>query len=104
MTAKLSKESIALIMKMFHEGSATVDIAKAVDCAPSTVVRHLNAAGIVIGNTGGRPKELTPEYLAMALEMKSRGCTWMDVEAEIGFHRKTFQGELRAQRNQACAM
>lgn len=95
MTAKLSDESVSRIMEMFQAKTPTVDIAKAVDCSPSTVVRHLNAAGIVIGNTGGKPKQLTTEYLVMALGMRAQGIPWLTVEKKIGFHRSTFQGELR---------
>jgi len=100
MTAKLPDESVSRIMELFQAKTPTVEIAKEVGCSPSTVVRHLNAAGIFIGNTGGKPKELTPEYLAMALDMRSQGFIWKEVEKKIGFHRSTFQGELRAMRNQ----
>ncbi|MGF6153971.1 helix-turn-helix domain-containing protein [Pseudomonas fluorescens] len=99
MTAKLSDESISLIMRMFKSGTPTADIAKAVGCAPSTVVKYLNAAGIVLGNKG-KPKQLTAEYLTLALDMRARGAKWCDVEKKIGFHPCTFRRELRAMRAQ----
>ena len=98
MTAKLSPDSVTLIFSMHKKGCETVDIAEAVGCHRSVVVRYLNASGIILGNTGGKPKQLTSEYLNMALDMRGAGSTWHDVEAKIGFHRKTFQRELRAMR------
>lgn len=103
MTAKLSPDSIGLIFSMFDGGAETVAIAEAVGCAPSTVVRYLNAAGIVIGRTGGRPKEITADYLSLALSMRESGATWPDVSKKIGFHQSTFQRELRTMRAQSCS-
>lgn len=100
MTAKLSPDSVGLIFSMHGAGAEVEEIAAAAGCAYSTVVRYLNAAGIVLGNKG-KPKQLTAEYLSMALDMRAAGSTWYDVEQHIGFHRKTFQGELRAQRQNA---
>lgn len=98
MTAKLSPDSVSLIFSMHEKGCGAKDIAKAIGCAYSTIVRFLNASGIVLGGKGGKPKQLTAEYLTMALDMRANGSTWFDVEAKIGFHRKTFQRELRAMR------
>lgn len=95
MTAKLSPDSVGLIFSMHAEGNSIDDITAAVGCSYPTVVRYLNAAGIVLGNKG-KPKQLTPEYLTMALDLRAAGSTWHDVERHIGFHRKTFQGELRS--------
>lgn len=101
MTAKLSPDSIGLIFTMHAAGHPVEHIADAAGCSYPTVVRYLNAAGIVLGNKG-RPKQLTAEYLTLALDMRAHGSTWMDVEKRIGFHRTTFQSELRATRAQAC--
>lgn len=97
MTAKLSPESIGLIFTMNAAGHSAENIADAAGCAHSTVVRYLNAAGIVLGNKG-KPKQLSSEYMAMALDMRAHGSTWYDVEQHIGFHRSTFQARLRAER------
>jgi len=99
MTAKLSPDSIGLIFSMHASGSKAEDIATAVGCAYSTVVHHLNSAGVVLGNKG-RPKQLTPDYMALALDMRAHGSTWYDVEQHVGFHRSTFHSQLRAQRAQ----
>ena len=103
MTAKLSPDSIGLIFTMNAAGHCAEEIADAAGCSYSTVVRYLNSAGIVLGNKGGRPKELTTEYLSMALDMRASGARWVDVEAKIGFCRTTFQSELRAMRAQSCS-
>jgi transposase len=100
MTAKLSPDSVGLIFSMHADGKTADEIAAAAGCSYASVVRYLNAAGIVLGNKG-RPKQLTAEYLSMALDMRASGATWRDVEAKIGFHRQTFLGELRAMRSQA---
>jgi hypothetical protein len=63
-------------------------------------VRYLNAAGIVLGNRGGRPKQCTSGYMDIALDMRAHGQRWIDVEFKLGFHRSTFQSQLRAQRAQ----
>ena len=97
MTAKLSPDSVTLIFSMHEKGCETADIAEAVGCAGSTVVRYLNAAGFILGNKG-RGKQINADYLNLALDMRGAGSTWHDVEAKIGFHRKTFQRELRAMR------
>lgn len=65
MTAKLSPDSIGLIFSMHAAGHSVDEIADAAGCSYSTVVRYLNAAGIVLGNKG-KPKQLTAEYLALA--------------------------------------
>jgi hypothetical protein len=101
MNPKLSPESIGLIFTMHAAGHPPEHIADAAGCAYSTVVRYLNSAGIVLGNKG-RPKQLTAEYLTLALDMRASGKRWIDVEQHIGFHRSTFQGELRAMRAQSC--
>lgn len=103
MTAKLSPDSIGLIFTMHAAGHSAEHIADAAGCSYPTVVRYLNSAGIVLGNNGGRPKELTTEYLSMALDMRAAGSTWYDVETKIGFSRVTFQQELRAMRAQSCS-
>ncbi|MGY2258164.1 hypothetical protein [Pseudomonas sp. SDO55104_S430] len=95
MTAKLSPDSIGLIFTMHAAGHAPDAIADAADCSYPTVVRYLNAAGIVLGNKG-RKRELTDEYVTMALEMRAEGKKWNDIEAHIGFCRQTFQTWIRA--------
>ncbi|WP_207285173.1 helix-turn-helix domain-containing protein [Pseudomonas sp. FW300-N2A2] len=102
MTAKLSPDSVGLIFTMHAAGHPVEHIADAAGCSYPTVVRYLNAAGIVLGNKG-KPKQLTTEYLTMALDMRAAGSTWYDVEHHIGFHRSTFQSELRAMRTQSCS-
>jgi len=102
MTAKLSPDSIGLIYTMHAAGHSAESIADAAGCSYPTVVRYLNSAGIVLGNKG-RPKQLTAEYLSMALDMRAAGSTWYDVETKIGFSRVTFQQELRAMRAQSCS-
>lgn len=97
MTAKLSPDSIGLIFTMRAAGHPVEHIADAAGCSYPTVVRYLNAAGIVLGNKG-KPKQLSTEYLAMALDMRAAGSTWYDVENRVGFHRSTFQGLLRSMR------
>jgi len=100
MTAKLSPDSIGLIFTMHAAGHPVENIADAAGCSYPTVVRYLNAAGIVLGNKG-KPKQLTDDYMALALDMRAHGSTWCDVQKHIGFHRSTFQGQLRATRAQA---
>lgn len=102
MTAKLSPDSVELIFTMRAAGHPVEHIADAAGCSYPTVVRYLNAAGIVLGNKG-RPRQLTADYMALALDMRAHGSTWIDVETHIGFHRSTFQGELRAMRAQSCS-
>lgn len=97
MTAKLSPDSIGLIFTMHAAGHQVDHIADAAGCSYPTVVRYLNAAGIVLGNKG-KPKQLTADYMALALDMRANGSTWYDVQKRIGFHRSTFQGQLRAAR------
>lgn len=99
MTAKLSPDSIGLIFTMNAAGHCAEDIADAAGCSYSTVVRYLNEAGVVLGNKG-RPKQLTADYMALALDMRAHGSTWYDVEQHVGFHRSTFHSQLRAQRAQ----
>lgn len=94
MTAKLSPDSIGLIFTMNAAGHCAEEIADAAGCSYPTVVRYLNAAGIVLGNKG-KPKQLTADYMALALDMRAHGSTWYDVEQHVGFHRKTFQAEIR---------
>jgi hypothetical protein len=101
MTAKLSPDSIGLIFTMNAAKHPVSEIADAAGCSPSTVVRYLNAAGVILGNHGGRPRIATEEYVAMALDMRAHGFTWYDVEQHIGFHRSTFQARLRAERASA---
>lgn len=100
MTAKLSPDSIGLIFTMNAAGHCTEEIADAAGCSYSTVVRYLNEAGVVLGNKG-RPKQLTPDYMALALDMRAHGSPWLDVEKRIGFHRSTFHSQLRAARVQS---
>lgn len=102
MTAKLSEESVNLMMEMFRSGNAAKDISKAVGCATSTVVRYLNEAGIVLGNKG-RTKELTDEYFDLAMSMRSQGVSWEAVGKKIGFSHKTFQAEARLRRAKAMS-
>ena len=97
MTAKLSPDSVGLIFTMHAAGHPVEHIADAAGCSYPTVVRYLNAAGIVLGNKG-KPKQLTADYMAMALDMRAHGSTWYDVQEHVGFHRSTFQSALRAQR------
>ncbi|KJZ41349.1 helix-turn-helix domain-containing protein [Pseudomonas fluorescens] len=99
MTAKLSPDSIGLIFTMNAAGHCAEEIADAAGCSYSTVVRYLNEAGVVLGNKG-RPKQLTADYMALALDMRAHGSTWYDVEQHVGFHRSTFHSQLRAQRAQ----
>ena len=101
MTAKLSPDSVGLIFTMNAAGHCADEIADAAGCSYSTVVRYLNQAGVVLGNKG-KPKQLTPAYLAMGLDMRAGGATWYDVQKRIGFHRSTFQSQLRAMRAQPC--
>lgn len=101
MTAKLSPDAIGLIFTMHAAGHPTDHIADAAGCSCPTVVRYLNAAGIVLGNKGGRPRQLTADYMALALDMRAHGQRWIDVEYKTGFHRSTFQSQLRAARNQS---
>lgn len=102
MTAKLSPDSIGLIFTMHAAGRRVEQIADAAGCSYPTVVRYLNHAGIVLGNKG-RKRELTDDYLNMALDMRAKGTKWDDIEAHIGFCRKTFQTWIRAQRAQSCS-
>jgi len=95
MTAKLSPDSVGLIFSMHADGKTADEIAVAVGCSYASVVRYLNAAGIVLGNKG-RKRELTDEYLNMALDMRAKGTKWDDIEAHIGFCRQTFQTWIRA--------
>lgn len=99
MTAKLSPDSIGLIFTMNAAGHCAEEIADAAGCSYSTVVRYLNEAGVVLGNKG-RPKQLTADYMALALDMRAHWSTWYDVEQHVGFHRSTFHSQLRAQRSQ----
>jgi transposase len=85
---------------MHADGKTADEIAAAAGCSYASVVRYLNAAGIVLGNKG-RKRELTDEYLNMALDMRAKGTKWDDIEAHIGFCRQTFQTWIRAQRAQA---
>lgn len=98
MTAKLSPDSIGLIFKMNASKHPVNEIADAAGCSESTVVRYLNAAGVILGNHGGRPRMVTDEYMTLALDMRAKGKRWIDVEHKIGFHRSTFQARLRAER------
>lgn len=102
MTAKLSPDSIGLIFTMNAAGHPADEIADAAGCSYSTVVRYLNQAGVVLGNKG-RPKQLTADYMALALDMRAHGKRWIDVEYKTGFHRSTFHSQLRAQRAQSCS-
>lgn len=97
MTAKLSPDSIGLIFTMHAAGHPVEHIADAAGCSYPTVVRYLNHAGIVLGNKG-RKRELTDDYLKMALDMRAKGKKWDDIEAHIGFCRQTFQTWIRASR------
>ncbi|SDR01700.1 helix-turn-helix domain-containing protein [Pseudomonas moorei] len=97
----LSPQSIGQIFTMNAAGHPASSIAKAVGCSYPTVVRYLNNAGIVLGNKG-RKRELTDEYLNMALDMRAQGKKWDDIEAHIGFCRQTFQTWIRATRAQSC--
>jgi hypothetical protein len=97
MTAKLSPDSIGLIFTMNASKHPVNEIADAAGCSYSTVIRYLNAAGIVLGNKG-RPRQCTDQYIAMAMDMRSHGSTWYDAGQSIGFHRSTFQARLRAER------
>jgi len=99
MKTKLSPDSIGLMFTMHAAGHPVEHIADAAGCAYSTVIRYLNAAGIVLGNKG-KPRQCTEQYLALALDMRAHGSTWHDVEKRIGFHRSTFHSQLRAQRTQ----
>lgn len=99
MTAKLSPDSVGLIFTMNAAGHRAEEIADAAGCSYPTVVRYLNAAGIVLGNKG-RKRELTDDYLSMALNMRANGTKWDDIEAHIGFCRQTFQTWIRVQRAQ----
>ena len=99
MTAKLSPDSIGLIFTMNAAGHCAEEIADAAGCSYPTVVRYLNHAGIVLGNKG-RKRELTDDYLNMALDMRAKGKKWDDIEAHIGFCRQTFQTWIRVQRTQ----
>ncbi len=101
MTAKLSPDSVGLIFTMHAAGHQVDEIADAAGCSYPTVVRYLNHAGIVLGNKG-RKRELTDEYLNMALDMRAKGTKWDDIEAHIGFCRQTFQTWIRATRAQSC--
>lgn len=98
MTAKLSPDSIGLIFTMNASKHPVNEIADAAGCSESTVVRYLNAAGIILGNHGGRPRLVNDEYMILALDMRAKGKRWIDVEHKIGFHRSTFQARLRAER------
>lgn len=98
MTAKLSPDSIGLIFTMSASKHPVNEIADAAGCSESTVVRYLNAAGVILGNHGGRPRLVTDEYMTLALDMRAKGQRWIDVEHKIGFHRSTFQARLRAER------
>lgn len=100
MTAKLSPDSIGLIFTMHAAGHPVEHIADAAGCSYPTVVRYLNAAGIVLGNKGSA-KKLTADYMALALDMRAHGQRWIDVEYKLGFHRSTFHSQLRAMREQA---
>ena len=102
MTAKLSPDAIRLIFTMHTAGHPVEHIADAAGCSYSTVVRYLNNAGIVLGNKG-RKRELTDEYLNMALDMRAEGKKWGDIERHIGFCRQTFQTWIRATRAQPCS-
>jgi len=95
MTAKLSPDSIGLIFTMHATGHQVEAIADAAGCSYPTVVRYLNAAGIVLGNKGS-PKRLTAEYLEIALHMRSKGKRWVDIERKTGFCKETFRGEFKA--------
>lgn len=98
----LSPQSIGQIYTMNAAGHPAATIAKVIGCSYPTVVRYLNSAGIVLGNKGkGRPRELTDDYLNMALDMRAKGTKWDDIEAHIGFCRQTFQTWIRATRAQA---
>jgi hypothetical protein len=99
MTAKLSPDAIGLIFTMNAAGHCADEIADAAGCSYSTVVRYLNEAGVLLGNKG-RPKQLTADYMALALDMRSKGQRWVDVEYATGFHRSTFHSQLRAMRVQ----
>lgn len=101
MTAKLSPDSIGLIFTMHAAGHQVSNIADAAGCSCSTVVRYLNQAGIVLGNKG-RKRELTEDYLNMALDLRAKGKTWAYIESRIGFCRKTFQAWIRAKRVQSA--
>ncbi len=101
MTAKLSPDSIGLIFTMHAAGHSVEQIVDAAGCSYPTVVRYLNHAGILLGHKGkGRPRELTDDYLNMALDMRAKGKKWDDIEAHIGFCRQTFQTWIRVQRAQ----
>lgn len=102
MTAKLSPESIGLIFTMHAAGHPAEHIADAAGCSYPTVVRYLNQAGIVLGNKGSK-RELTDDYLNMAIDLRAKGKTWAYIESRIGFCRKTFQAWIRAQRIQSCS-
>jgi hypothetical protein len=99
MTAKLSPDSIGLIFTMHAAGHPVESIADAAGCSYPTVVRYLNNAGIVLGNKG-KPKQLTADYMTLALDMRAHGKRWIDVEYKTGFHRSTFHSQLRAARVQ----
>lgn len=101
MTAKLSPDSVGLIFTMHAAGHPTDHIADAAGCSCPTVVRYLNSAGIVLGNKG-RKRDLTDEYLNMALDMRAKGTKWDDIETHIGFCRQTFQMRVRVTRAQSC--
>lgn len=102
MTAKLSPDAIGLIFTMHAAGHQTAHIADAAGCSCATVVRYLNSAGILIGNKG-KPRQCTDDYIAIALDMRASGSTWNNVQKRIGFHRSTFQSQLRAMRAQPCS-
>ena len=78
MTAKLSPDSIGLIFTMHAAGHPTDHIADAAGCSCATVVRYLNAAGILIGNKG-KPRQCTDDYIALALDMRAQGKKWDDI-------------------------
>lgn len=102
MTAKLSPESIGLIFTMHAAGHPVEHIADAAGCSYPTVVRYLNQAGIMLGNKGGRKRELTDDFLNRAMSMRAKGKTWTYIEVRLGFCRKTFQAWIRAQRAQSA--
>lgn len=101
MTAKLSPDSIWLIFTMNAAGHPVESIADAAGCSYPTVIRYLNAAGIVLGNSGGRPRLVDDDCMALAMDMRAKGKRWVDVEYRTGFHRSTFHARLRAERASA---
>lgn len=99
MTARLSPDSIGLIYTMHAAGHSVDQIMDAAGCSYASVVRHLNSAGIILGNKG-RPRECTDEYLSLAIDMRAQGTKWDAIEAHIGFCRQTLQRWMRAERAQ----